>query len=92
MGSGYRRGDHGRARLEAGAHRGSGDGGNNRGIRKSLAEAVKQNTAFAYKGETKSLAEWSRRFQIDYDVLKSRVRRYGWTIEKAIETPVKNRR
>jgi hypothetical protein len=53
---------------------------------------VKQNTAFAYKGETKSLAEWSRRFQIDYDVLKSRVRRYGWTIEKAIETPVKNRR
>lgn len=41
-----------------------------------------------YKGETLTVAQWAKRLGTSYDVLRSRLR-YGWSIEKVLETPVK---
>lgn len=46
------------------------------------------NVFLTYKGETKTLAEWSRIIGIDADTLGSRIRK-GWTVEKTFETPLK---
>jgi hypothetical protein len=41
-------------------------------------------------GERKTIAEWSEKFGIDWHTIRSRVDRYGWTIERALTTPVKS--
>lgn len=40
-----------------------------------------------YKGDTKTVSEWARYLEIDPKILYARLKR-GWTIEKALETPV----
>lgn len=44
---------------------------------------------FEYKGVKKNASEWAEEFGISYDTLISRVVKLGWSVEKAIETPVK---
>lgn len=51
---------------------------------------TKNNVRYAYKDEYKTLSEFSREYGISRDVLQKRVSRYGWSIQKAIETPVQN--
>ena len=43
------------------------------------------NHKIEYKGETKNMAEWAKIFNINYDVLRCRLRR-GWSVEKALTT------
>ena len=38
-----------------------------------------------YNGETHSLAEWSRKLDINYNTLKSRLR-LGWPVERVFTT------
>lgn len=38
-------------------------------------------------GETKCLTEWLETYSINYKTVMSRIRLYGWSIEKAITTP-----
>lgn len=45
-----------------------------------------------YKGETKCLMDWSLCLNIPYRRLMSRIWRSKWSIEKAFETPVLNKR
>lgn len=42
-----------------------------------------------FKGQKKTLKEWSETLNISYQVLADRIYRYGWSIEKALTTPVK---
>lgn len=40
-----------------------------------------------YKGDTKTISEWAKYLEINPKILYARLKR-GWTIEKALETPV----
>lgn len=46
---------------------------------------------FTYKGETRTLSEWSCRIGVSVRALESRIAR-GWTPEEVIETPPRNLR
>lgn len=46
-----------------------------------------QNQFFTYKGETLTIAEWARKYDIPMQRLHSRLRNAGWDIEKALTTP-----
>ena len=51
----------------------------------------RDNHLETYKGKTQCLREWSEEFGINYYVLWSRLNR-GWSIEKALITPVRKYR
>ena len=44
----------------------------------------------AMNGESRTIAEWADKLGIDWHTIRNRVDRYGWTIEKALTTPVKS--
>ena len=58
---------------------------------KTQCNNMSTNHRYKYKDEYKTLAEYSREYGISRDVLKARIQRYGWTVEKAIETPLLKR-
>lgn len=45
------------------------------------------NVNITYNGRTMILADWAREFRIDECTLHSRIKRWGWPIEKALLTP-----
>lgn len=47
------------------------------------------NMMITYNGETHSLAEWSRKLDINYNTLKSRLR-LGWPVERVFTTKKAN--
>jgi len=51
----------------------------------------RSNVVLCYKGETKTISEWSVNSGIPYGALHRRICVYGWPIEKALETPVGKR-
>lgn len=48
------------------------------------------NRILVLNGESRTIAEWSEKLGIGWYTIRSRVDRYGWTIEKALTTPVKS--
>jgi hypothetical protein len=40
-------------------------------------------------GERKTVAEWADHLGVKYDLIRNRVDRYGWSIERALTTPAK---
>lgn len=52
----------------------------------------RNNIKIEYKGEMLTLAQWSERLGIERNTLKARLYKLGWTIEKAFETPVDERK
>ena len=53
----------------------------------------KRTTHFVtFKGETKSMAEWAKTKNMSLQTLAARLNTYHWPVEKALETPVKERR
>lgn len=46
------------------------------------------NRLLTYGGDTKTLAEWAERTGLPYHTLKARLSRYGWSLERAMATPV----
>lgn len=46
------------------------------------------NHYITYKGETKTLAQWARTFNMKYRLLLGRIK-YGWDFERAITQPVR---
>lgn len=56
------------------------------------ANNTRKNKHYYYNGENRTLAEWSRSSGIPYSALYARVATLGWTIEDAINTPLKSRR
>lgn len=51
----------------------------------------RDNRYITYHGETKTLHEWSQQIGINYSTLKARIVDYGWTVEKALNTPVRRK-
>lgn len=45
--------------------------------------------ALTYNGETKRLAEWARETGLNESTIYMRIKAYGWSVEKALETKVK---
>jgi len=56
------------------------------------ARNTRQNHWITYKGETMCLTDWANRLGMCYKTLQARVGRLGWSIEKAIKTPIRKRR
>jgi len=51
----------------------------------------KRNNRFVeYKGERKTMSEWIEIYGFNYKTLSNRINR-GWGIDKAFETPIKNK-
>jgi len=50
----------------------------------------RNNRVLELNGERKTIAEWSEQLGVRWDTIRCRVDRYGWTIEKALTTPVKS--
>lgn len=49
----------------------------------------RKNTIFyTYKGETKALTDWASLYGINRYTLYDRIEKRGWSVEKALETPV----
>ena len=46
------------------------------------------NHLLTYNGETKTMAEWSEITGIKYHTLKQRINKYGYSVERALTTPV----
>lgn len=46
-----------------------------------------RNRLIKYKGEIKPMGKWAEEFGLRYHVLSSRLS-YGWSIERALETPL----
>lgn len=46
-----------------------------------------RNRLIEYKGEVKPMGKWAKQFGLRYHVLSARLR-YGWSVEKALETPL----
>ena len=46
------------------------------------------NHTLTYMGETKTIADWARMVGVEYHTLRSRVCKYGWSVEDALTIPV----
>ena len=55
------------------------------------ANNKRNNRHITYRGETKTLAQWARHLGICAAVLRQRLSRYGWAVEKAFTTPLQKR-
>lgn len=58
---------------------------------KQQGRNTSRNRMLTFQGETLSLAEWAERMGISYAALTHRVMRAGWSVERALTTPVKQR-
>jgi hypothetical protein len=53
----------------------------------------KRNNCYkTYKGKTQLVVEWAKEYNIPYRTLWSRLYKYGWSMEKALTTPVRKRK
>lgn len=55
---------------------------------KEQALNTRLNVFYEYKGQVKTMSQWARYAGIKYQTFVRRLKVSGWTIEKAIETPV----
>lgn len=53
------------------------------------ANNCRSNVLYEYNGESHTLPEWARVFDMNPHTLNSRVRIYKWDIDKALTTPIK---
>lgn len=56
--------------------------------RKEQARNRRSKRLLTYRGETKSMIEWAESSGLDYHAVASRINRYGWAVDRALETPV----
>jgi hypothetical protein len=55
------------------------------------ANNKRSNHLLTFQGRTQTLAQWARELQLPEAALGLRLNRYGWTVEKALTTPVQAR-
>jgi len=58
---------------------------------KEQSKNKQNNHLITYNGETHCIAEWSDKIGIKREILTNRINAYHWSIERALETPVKFR-
>lgn len=60
--------------------------------RKETARSRSTNRTLEFNGTTLCLAEWAEITGINYQALYKRLTKYGWSIEKALTTPMETRK
>ena len=55
---------------------------------KEQANNKTNNLKFTINGETKTLSQWVKEYNLDYKLVHSRVYNNKWDIERALNTPV----
>ncbi len=58
--------------------------------RKEQARNKRSNRLITHNGKTQLLIEWAEKTGINRTTITSRIDRYGWSIKKALTTPVEN--
>lgn len=53
---------------------------------------TRQNRIIRHAGEERPLAEWAASLGMKYSALRARLDDHGWSVERALSTPVKRRR
>lgn len=56
---------------------------------KTQGNNTRRNHYLTYKGVTKTMSEWADISGISYYTLRGRINQYHWSVEKALETPVR---
>lgn len=54
---------------------------------KQQCRNLRKNVSITFNNETKCIAEWAESLGIPYGRLQSRLRDYGWSVERALTTP-----
>lgn len=49
----------------------------------------RSNLVFEYNGQKKNVMQWSEEYNLPYGTLRARLVKYGWTIENALNTPIR---
>ena len=57
--------------------------------RKEQMRNTRSNHLLTYNGDTKTMAEWAEITGIPYSTLKQRINKYNYSVEKALNKPVK---
>ncbi len=50
----------------------------------------RSNRFLTYNGETRLLIDWAKIYNLSWDTLDARLKRLGWSVEKALTTPLKH--
>ena len=58
---------------------------------KQNSRNTRANNNFTFQGKTQCLSAWAEEYEINYKTLFSRINQYGWSIEKALTTPVRKK-
>lgn len=58
--------------------------------RKTQNNNTSRNHMITFNGETKTMAQWAETTGISYDAIKSRLNKHGWSVDRALTTPVAN--
>ena len=53
------------------------------------ANNKRNNVCYELNGETKTINQWCREYNISYSVVHQRIKKFGYTLKEALETPVK---
>ena len=56
--------------------------------RKTQNNNTSRNRLITFNGETKTMSQWAESVGITYDALKSRLNKHGWSVERALTTPM----
>ena len=56
--------------------------------RVTQANNCRSNHYLTYNGETKTIAEWARELGIISDVIRARLSKLGWSVERTLSTPL----
>lgn len=59
--------------------------------RTGQARHTRSNRMLSYNGQTKCMAEWAEVLGLRYQTLWDRLNKSGWSVEKALSTPIKKR-
>lgn len=51
----------------------------------------RHNVRWTYDGRTLTIVEWAEKLGVDPNTLRQRVAGYGWSVERALSTPVGTR-
>lgn len=60
--------------------------------KKQQARNTRRCVAWTYQGRTMTIADWAEEMDADPNTLRERVVTHGWTVERALSTPVKRYR
>lgn len=52
------------------------------------ANNKRTNCYIEYEGETNTISEWAKKYNMKYGTLRTRLKVYKWSVEKALTTPV----